>query len=399
MRGVWNTSERSFRSGTYFSAVFGQVRPRDVTWLGWGVPTNQKGSRGHVGSTSQSLRPANIFSRIFSDKRRKTFHQQPPYWLRRVSENRILFVVSLLFRQMCVCLMCVECKFRFLPVLVKVKSPGGLPWNAGTFGFGDCVSRTKMESWTVSWQLGALHYVPMLNFASSLYALEGVFSHRSWPPRERKTAENSPEKWNPGQTGRNERICCNYFRAIVNRIAMAEHLVDGPPNKRAKLGGDPFQNQSDASGNVFFAISFVKFRKWTVPTVISALPAILQIFVYFDPLRADPEVPIRYHLFYLIYKPEFSRKISSSPPFKTSFGRRISNEIPQFIKMWTCNLNTPPDNLSSFVVRWFLLINLPTLGIPFISLEFWQGFRWFPPNYYSWLFSPFCLLPMPVHAL
>ncbi|KAF6199565.1 hypothetical protein GE061_007591 [Apolygus lucorum] len=29
---------------------------------------------------------------------------------------------------------------------------------------------------------------------------------------------------------------------------MAEHLVDGPPNKRQKLGGDPFPNPSDSSG-------------------------------------------------------------------------------------------------------------------------------------------------------
>lgn len=37
---------------------------------------------------------------------------------------------------------------------------------------------------------------------------------------------------------------------LVNR-AMADHHVDEPPNKRAKMIRDPFQGPSDAAGEYF----------------------------------------------------------------------------------------------------------------------------------------------------
>lgn len=40
---------------------------------------------------------------------------------------------------------------------------------------------------------------------------------------------------------------------LVNR-AMADHHVDEPPNKRAKMIRDPFQGPSDSAGEYSFAL-------------------------------------------------------------------------------------------------------------------------------------------------
>lgn len=52
---------------------------------------------------------------------------------------------------------------------------------------------------------------------------------------------------------------------LVNR-AMADHHVDEPPNKRAKMIRDPFQGPSDSAGKCFSALH--KFGKCCSAAVI-----------------------------------------------------------------------------------------------------------------------------------
>lgn len=83
----------------YTSCNFGSLADVIISFRQRKAP-NRNPSFGHVVLLGQWDSRISICTRIFSDKRRKTFHQQPPYWL---PESDLYFVFySLNCRWICI---------------------------------------------------------------------------------------------------------------------------------------------------------------------------------------------------------------------------------------------------------------------------------------------------------